>query len=101
VAAGAAVFIACLLLHYLYYAHVLGPRLRSGEAAERRLAMKRWLLFAVVWQAGVLLLVAAYAFPMAMTHPAGAFWIAPPVGAVLGTAVPLQLALSRILRALL
>jgi len=40
VAAGAAVFIACLLLHYLYYAHVLGPRLRSGEAAERRLAME-------------------------------------------------------------
>ena len=98
-AAAAAVFTACVAVQYLAYARLLLPGLRRPEVAEKRRALKRWFAFAVAWQAALLAAVAAYAFPISRSHPTDATWVAPAVAAILGTALPLQLAVVRIARA--
>lgn len=79
---------------------MLRAGLAAAEPDARRLALKRWLIFAVAWQAGVLLLIVAYAVPVSRSHPSSSVWILPPLAAVVGTAVPLQVALVRIMRSL-
>ena len=57
-------------------------------------------MFALVWQTLVIAAVFAYAFVVTRTHrTAGFAWIAPPIAALLGTALPYQLAASRLIRA--
>ena len=90
-----------MAVQYLAYARLLLPGLRRPEPAHQRRALKRWFAFAVAWQAVLLAAVAAYAFPAARSHPTGLAWVAPPVAAILGTALPLQLAVARIARAAL
>ena len=65
----------------------------------RRRALFRWVVFAVVWQAAVLVAIAAYGFLFYRHHPPGLAWVAPALGAVVGTALPLQVAALRIARA--
>jgi hypothetical protein len=93
--------VACLAVHYLAYSRLLLVALRRPDADEQRRGAKRWLVFVLVWQALVLVAVAAYAFPMARSHPDGLAWVAPPVAAIAGTALPLQLAVGRMVRAAL
>ena len=66
----------------------------------RRQALKRWLVFALSWQALVVVGVFAYAFVATHLHSSGFLWAAPPVAALVGTALPYQLAASRLVRAL-
>jgi hypothetical protein len=67
--------------------------------AQRR-AMKRWVVFAITWQALVIAGCFVYAFVMTHTYRAGGLaLIAPPLAALLGTALPYQLAVSRLFRA--
>jgi hypothetical protein len=40
-----------------------------------------------------------YAFAVTRTHRSGFLWIAPPIAALLGTALPYQLAVMRLARA--
>ena len=82
------------------YFRLLVPHLAEPEPAVRARALRRWVAFIVAWQVVVLVAVAAYAIPLASAHTRGLAWLAPGLGAVLGTAFPLQLAISRILRAL-
>jgi hypothetical protein len=86
-------------VQWLATARLLLPGLRRPEPAEQRRALKRWFAFAVAWQAVLLAAVAAYAFPMSRSHPSDLSWVAPPVAAIFGTALPLQLAVVRIARA--
>ncbi len=92
--------VVCFLTHFAFYNRVLQPALDSPDHPRRQVAMRRWVTFAIVWQLLVLVGVAAYVFPLAHSHPPGGLWIAPVLAAVVGTAVPLQLVLFRLLRSL-
>jgi hypothetical protein len=91
-------FLAAAAVQYLLYSRILRPGLRTPPE-ERRRALLRWLAWAAAWQLAVLAAVAAYAIPLASSHPPGLAWIAPPVAAVVGTALPLQLAVASLARA--
>jgi hypothetical protein len=63
--------------------------------------LKRWLLFVGLWQALLIAGLVAYAVLLPPSRRAGPAWVAPPLGALLGTALPLQLAVVRIARSAL
>ncbi len=88
-----------LVVQYGAFQRLLGARLRAESVEERRAALTRWFKFAIAWQGLVLVAIAAYGFSMAHHHPPGLAWVAPVIGAVLGTALPLQLVVVQILRA--
>ena len=56
-------------------------------------------MFAVAWQALVIVAVFVYAFVMTHVPRSGLAWVAPPLAALVGTALPYQLAASRLIRA--
>jgi hypothetical protein len=98
-AVAALVFVGCLAVQYLGYDRILAAGLRSPEPALRRRALKRWLGFALAWQSLVIAAVLVYAFVMTHPHRPGLAWIAPALGALLGTALPYQLVAVRLARA--
>ncbi len=63
-----------------------------------RLAIGRWLKVVLLWQVVVVTVSATYVALLASRHTAGLAWVAPALGAVLGTALPLQVAVVAILR---
>jgi len=73
--------------------------LRQSDIGSRRRGLKRWVFFALFWQSLVIAGVFAYAFAITPTRRAGFWWIAPPIAALLGTALPYQLAVTRLARA--
>jgi hypothetical protein len=86
-------------VQYAGYDRILAAGLREGAAEAQQRGMKRWLVFALAWQALVIVGCFVYAFVMTRMHPTGLAWIAPPIAALLGTALPYQLAATRLLRA--
>lgn len=63
-----------------------------------RPALKRWVKVAIVWQVLVLGACGLYLVALGPAHGRGAAWITPAVGAVFGTAIPLQFVVMAILR---
>ena len=90
-----AVFAGAAAIQVGLYLGLLRPALAASDMARSR----RWLAGALGWQAVVLVASAAYVFGRAGSHPAGLAWIAPALAALLGTALPLQLAVGAVLRA--
>lgn len=86
-------------MQYAGYDRILVAGLRQSEAEAKQQGLKRWLVFALVWQALVIAGCFVYAFVMTRMHPSGLAWIAPPIAALLGTALPYQLAVTRLMRA--
>ena len=87
-------------MQYAGYDRILAASLREASVEAQQRGMKRWLVFALVWQALVIAGCFVYAFVMTHSHRSGGLaWIAPPIAALLGTALPYQLAASRLLRA--
>jgi len=84
---------------YAIYAVFLRAGLAEQDLELRRAALVRWTGVELAWQAIVVAAVGVYAIALWMRHVPGWAWVAPGVGAVLGTALPLQFAVSRILRA--
>jgi hypothetical protein len=64
-----------------------------------RSAVARWLKVVLVWQVVVLVVSAGYVAVVSSAHATGYAWVAPAIGAVFGTAIPLQVAVFAILRA--
>ena len=95
---GVVAFVVSLGVQVGGYQRVLRPALRAGDLSVRAAGLKRWVIFLVTWQVLVLIAIAAYALPTFASHPAGFAWMAPPLGAIAGTALPLQLAVSGIAR---
>jgi hypothetical protein len=93
------VFVGCLAVQYAGYDRVLAAGLRSEDVGTRRRALKRWLLFALAWQTLVVAGCFVYALIMTRGHASGFAWVAPPLAALIGTALPYQLAASRLIRA--
>jgi hypothetical protein len=81
------------------YDRILASGLRSPEVETRGRAVKRWAVFVVAWQALVVAAAFAYAFWMTHGGARGLVWVAPIIAALLGTALPLQLAVMRLMRA--
>ena len=67
--------------------------------ALMRPAIGRWLKVVLAWQVGVVAASATYVAVLASMHPRGLAWVAPALGAVFGTALPLQVVVVAILRA--
>ncbi|HEV2034379.1 MAG TPA: hypothetical protein VGU71_09310 [Candidatus Dormibacteraeota bacterium] len=87
-----------LAAQYGLYHRLLREPLRTHAAESALPAVRRWLKFAIVWQVLVLAGCALYASVLASRHAHSVAWIAPAVGAVFGTALPLQFAVMTILR---
>jgi hypothetical protein len=77
---------------------LLARPLRDADVEVARTAIKRWVKLAIVYQTVVVVLAGGYVALVASGHPRGLAWTAPPLGAVVGTALPLQLAVMAILR---
>jgi hypothetical protein len=63
-----------------------------------RPALGLWVKVVVVWQLVVLVGSALYVAVNASAHTRGFAWIAPAVGAVFGTALPLQITVVALMR---
>jgi len=81
------------------YATMLRRALRLSDLELARPAIGRWVKTVLVFQTLVLLATGLYIWVMASKHLHGIAWTAPAIGAVIGTALPLQLAVMSILRA--
>ena len=90
-----AVFIGAAGIQLGLYLRLLRPALAAADMPRSR----RWLAAALGWQVVVLVASAAYVFGRSASHPAGLAWIAPALAALLGTALPMQLAVGAVLRA--
>lgn len=77
---------------------MLHGRLGTGDLEQARPAVTRWIKTAIVYQAVVLVASGGYVAVIASSHPRGFAWVAPALGAVIGTALPLQIAVATILR---
>jgi hypothetical protein len=97
-ASGFAAFALCLGVHWALYARA-APGLRLADLDQRRAALLRYFKWLAGWEAAVLIAAVAYLVLTRTTAPAGLAWIAPAVGALLGNALPLQLAALVISRA--
>ena len=94
-------FVALLIdagAQYVGWRRIAAPSLREPDLDQRKAGLKRWMIFALSYQVVVVILVVVYVALVGHTHPASA-WPAPAVGAVMGTALPLQIAVMAISRA--
>jgi len=64
-----------------------------------RPAIGRWLKVVLLWQVLVVGGSAIYVAVLGSTHVRGYAWAVPAIGAVFGTALPLQVAVIAIMRA--
>lgn len=73
------------------------PGLARPEPAEKRRTVIRWFSFnAGIW---VLVVIGCIAYiALLRPHATGYAWIVPPVAALLGTGIPMQLSVLRIAR---
>jgi hypothetical protein len=85
-------------VQYGLFHGLLRPALQTRDSAQVRAALKRWIKVAIVWQVLVLGACAFYLVAFRSGHGSGAAWITPAVGAVFGTAIPLQFVVMAILR---
>ncbi|MGH7903758.1 MAG: hypothetical protein ACREPA_06485 [Candidatus Dormibacteraceae bacterium] len=99
VALGCLAFGSGFGLQYGGWRRLLKPGLLSGDHTARRQALRRWALFVVAFEVALLALVVIYMVVVKSLHPAGYAWAALPVGALLGSTVPLQSAAIAITRA--
>ena len=99
VGVGCIAFLVCLGVQFAGWARYLRTSLRSADPTTRRRAIGRWARFAVGYQVLVLVGVGVYLVAASGSHGPGRLWPAPAVGAVMGAALPLQLAAVSISRA--
>lgn len=85
-------------MQYGIYHRLLKQALRSRDIEMARPAVGRWLKVVIVWQLVVLVTSGIYIAVLASRHIPGGLWIAPAAGAVVGTAIPLQIAVMSMLR---
>ena len=92
-------FVVCLASQALVYQRFLAGGLSASQVEVRRKALIRWFGVEVGMQLAVVLAAAAYLLIMWTRHPPGYGWLVPALGAIVGTALPLQLAAVTIMRA--
>ena len=92
--------LVCGAVQYALYSRVLVPGLDRESIQDRKRAMLRWfVLQSVAW---ALVLAGAIVYvSLIRGRASGYLWILPALGAVVGTGIPLQLAVGRIARSAL
>jgi hypothetical protein len=90
--------VVALAVQYGIFHRLLGQLLRSRDLVMARPAIGLWLKVVIVWQLVVLVASGVYIAVLASRHVPGGLWVAPAVGAVFGTAMPLQIAVFSLLR---
>ncbi|MGH7776844.1 MAG: hypothetical protein ACREPI_06680 [Candidatus Dormibacterales bacterium] len=98
IAGGCLAFIAGLGLQYAGWRRLLRPALSSPETASTASALRRWAFFAVAVEVALLALCLGIALAMRGGRVSGFAWAAVPLGALLGSSLPLQAAASAIAR---
>ena len=88
-----------LAVQYGLYHFLLRRQLQTHDVTLMRPAIGRWLKVVLLWQVLVVAVAASYVGVLASAHPRGFAWAVPAIGAVFGTALPLQVAVFAILRA--
>ena len=92
-------FLAGIAAEYFIYHRMLRLPLRTGDYEQVRPALKRWIKVTGAWN----LLVAAgcviYFVALSSRHGHALAWVAPPIGAVFGSALALQFVVMPIARA--
>jgi hypothetical protein len=73
--------------------------LRTRDVLQFRPALTRWVKVVLVWQALVIGGCVLYVAVLTSRHGHSVAWVAPPAGAVFGSALPLQLVAMAIARA--
>ena len=86
-------------MQYGLYHRLLRGALLSKDLELARPALGRWLRVAVAWQLLVLAACGLYIVVLGSRHLGGYAWPAPAIGAVFGTAIPLQVVVFGIMRA--
>ena len=79
---------------------MLRAPLRTRDLALIRPAVNRWLMVTVVWQVLVLGGSVLYLLVLGSRHGRTSVWIAPPAGATIGLALPLNFIVMAIVRAM-
>jgi hypothetical protein len=99
-AVAAVAFGACVGAMGLAYRAILAPGLRRSEVEVRRRALARWIKTVGGFQVLLGLAIVAYLVGTAQSRVPAPGRALPPLGAVLGNALALQLAVFRLTRAL-
>jgi len=99
VAAGLGALIGAAAVQLGLYQWLLREPLRAADFERVRPAFKRWIVGALAWQAVVIVGAGVYVYVVTRSRPEGIAWVAPAIGLLLGTALPLQLVASNALRA--
>lgn len=81
------------------YRRILHEPLNAQDIERARPALTLWLKLAIGWQVLVLVLSGVYLSAMGGHHGSGIAWTAPAIGAIVGTALPLQFVVVGIMRA--
>jgi len=98
-AAGLGVFILAAAVQLGLYQWLLRAPLQAADFDRVRPAFRRWIIAAAAWQGVTLVAAGLYVFVLMRQHPTGLAWVAPALGVLLGTGLPLQLVASSALRA--
>jgi hypothetical protein len=98
VALGCFAFLVAAAGQYLIYSRLLQRALAEPEPRAQRAGLLRWVLATGAWQ-GLTVLVALAYFLILRSRSHGLAWVAPPLGLLLGSLLPLQLAAGRLGRA--
>ena len=96
---GFAVMVITATIQYMGWVRIGARGLRSADADTSQGALRRWMLFVVLYQAVVLTITIGYVVICVHSHVREGAWPAPAIGAVIGTALPLQMAVMGIARA--
>ena len=81
------------------YQWLLRAPLQSADLDRAKPAFRRWIIAAGAWQGIVIAGAGVYVLLLTRQHPSGLAWVAPALGLLLGTGLPLQLVASTALRA--
>ena len=99
-ALAAAVFVAAALIQLGLYLRLLRPSLQTRDAEVVRAGMVRWIKLDLPIQIAILVGAGLYIAVQTANHVHGAGLVGPPVGAVVGSALPLQVVVAAMLRAI-
>ena len=99
-AVAAAAFVVAALAQLALYLRVLRAPLQSGDPERVRPAIVRWVRYDLPVQTGILGAAAIWFAIQTSHHAHGVALVGPPVAAVLGSALPLQIVAMAMMRAL-
>ena len=91
-------FLAAIAIEYGLYHRFLRDALAARDLTNLRPALKRWVKFTVAWQLVVVAGCVLYLVALASRHGRSVAWVAPPLGAAFGSALPLQFVAMAIVR---